>query len=216
MQALLIQLRSRSLWSLTLLAIGLTTTLIGISPLGISAQTTGAGIFIETAFLGGVAGCSLAVIQLARIQVPLGRTPGFRRLQFELGAIGTATIIAAGGAIAPFIVTSPQQVPVMALACLLTHLAVIGLVFTRLQLRPVTVGLCLPLLVWTVQAFIGPSDPRLLVRLLRTAFDPTQNSTIVGYAESLSTPLLATIVPIIGLLGLRAALDSLGLPPHKQ
>lgn len=211
-----IELRSKGIWTLTLLAIGLTTTLIGISPLGISIQTSNATLFIETGFLGGLAGCSLATAHLARVQVPLGRAPAFRRLQFEIGTILTSTATVALGAIIPLLIVNPSHTPVLALTTLLAHLSAMGLVFTRLPLGQKAMAALLPLIIWSAQAFLGPNDPRVPIRLLRTALDPTQNSVILSYAEALSTPLLISVTPIIGLLGLRAALDSLDITPNMQ
>jgi len=203
------ELRSPSLWALTLLCLGLTLGLIGISPFGISNESGSADMFLETAFLAGLAGCCLGTLRVDRARTILIRAPQDRRFWFELGTLGTGALLATLFTTVPIALAAGTQPPLLPTCLVLAHTTALALFLVRLELRPGTAGLLLPLLAWITPAFLGASDPRLLVRVLRAALDPTQNAALFSTAESTAGPFLASILPIVALLGLRVTLGNL-------
>ncbi len=207
--ATILAVQKRGLWALAFATLGLSYALASITPLGISSQIGGQLLLLEASFIGTLIGCSAGLMSIGHARTPLARAHPGRQLLFESSAILGPAVLLLLAAIAPQMLSTGQAPPLIPTLLILAHLSALALVLTRLRLKPATTAALLPLLAWILPAFLAPTDSRMFVRLMRAAIDPTCAYAFVGQTESLLPLLWACLAPILGLLGLRAALTSM-------
>ena len=172
---------SRLAW-LALGLFGLSGTLVGITPMGISLGASPFRQAGEWAFLGGLIGVWVGLERLTPLRPVLLRAQPSARLAFELRTLSTPIVLLAFAGVCPRAVQAGDLSLFAAVLLPAAHLLAMSWTWARCVPARRGLSLVLPWIVWLLPVLLRQAEPSSVLHAVSHLVDPTREW--IGYNSS--------------------------------